>query len=138
MKSCLPFSPGTRQGDPPGGGLFAVAHLQALRVTAAAHPDCIFPSLAHDTHIAGSPLAVATAYATFQAQLALIHLEVKPAKCVAFLPSGLPVSFPVPDEFVVARDGIRALGVHLRFAAFVSTFARERLGKCLLNVDLLP
>ena len=61
-----------------------------------------------------------------------------PAKCVTFFPSGLPACFPVHDEFVVARDGIRALCVPLGSAAFVSTFARERLEQCLLHVDLLP
>ena len=66
------------------------------------HPNSIFPSLADDTHIAAPPLAVAAAYATFQAQVTFIHLEVKHAKYVAFFPSRLPARFPVPDEFVVA------------------------------------
>ena len=51
----LESATGTRQGDPLGGVLFALGHQQALRATAAAFPDCAFPSIADDTRIVGPP-----------------------------------------------------------------------------------
>ncbi|KAL2635465.1 hypothetical protein R1flu_006944 [Riccia fluitans] len=52
--SLLSSESSTRQGDPLGGALFALAQLRALRIVASEHPLCLFPSLADDTHIVGS------------------------------------------------------------------------------------
>ena len=72
----LESATGTRQGDPSGGVLFALGHQQALRATAAAFPDCAFPSIADDTHIVGPPARVVEAFVNFFVQLALLGLEV--------------------------------------------------------------
>ena len=57
----LESATGTRQGDPLGRVLFALGHQRALRATAAAFPDCAFPSIADDTHIVGPPARVVEA-----------------------------------------------------------------------------
>jgi hypothetical protein len=49
---------GTRQGDPLGGVLFALAHICTFHPTATAHPICVFPSLENDMHIVGPTLDV--------------------------------------------------------------------------------
>ncbi len=36
-----------------GGMLFVLVHFFALHPTIMAHPTCVFPSLANDTHIIG-------------------------------------------------------------------------------------
>ena len=84
----LESATGTRQGDPLGGVLFALGHQQALRATAAAFPDCAFPSVADDTHVVGPPARVVEAFSHFVSQLASLGLRVQPSKCVAWSPSG--------------------------------------------------
>ena len=82
----IEISTNTRQGDPLGGVLFALDHLHA---TAAAIPNCAFPSFDDDTHIVGPPARVVEAFSHFVAQLALLDLSVQPSKCVTWSPSGL-------------------------------------------------
>ncbi|KAL2613061.1 hypothetical protein R1flu_024753 [Riccia fluitans] len=62
----------TRQGDPLGGILFALAHLRALRTVASEHPLCLFPSLADDTHIVGPLEAVVPAFHTLECHLSVV------------------------------------------------------------------
>ncbi|KAL2610702.1 hypothetical protein R1flu_029275 [Riccia fluitans] len=79
----------TRQGDPLGGTLFALAHLCALRTVASKHPLYLFPSLADDTHIVGFLEAVVPAFHTLEGHLLAVGLTVQPTKCAAWSPSGL-------------------------------------------------
>ncbi|KAL2610235.1 hypothetical protein R1flu_028808 [Riccia fluitans] len=80
----------TRQGDPLGGALFALAHLCALRTVASKHPLCLFLSLANDTHIVGPLEVVVPAFHTLEGHLSAMSLIVQPTKCAAWSPFGLP------------------------------------------------
>jgi len=51
------FAMGTRQSDPLGGALFALAHFRALRSTTSFFPSRLVPSIANDTHIV-APLSI--------------------------------------------------------------------------------
>jgi hypothetical protein len=44
---------GAQEGDPLGGMLFTLVHLHVLHPIIAAHPTCVFPSLANDMDIVG-------------------------------------------------------------------------------------
>jgi hypothetical protein len=48
---------GTRQGDPLGGALFALAYFRALHSTTSHFLSCLVPSIANDTHIV-APLSI--------------------------------------------------------------------------------
>ena len=79
----IEFAIGIRQGDLLGAVLFALGHKQALRATAAALPDCTFPSIVDDTHTMGPPARVVEAFLHFVVRLALLGLSVQPSKYVA-------------------------------------------------------
>ncbi|KAL2608417.1 hypothetical protein R1flu_026990 [Riccia fluitans] len=102
------FSPesGTRQGDPLGSSLFALAHLRALRTVASEHPLCLFPSLADDIHIVGPPEDVMPTFHTLEGHLSAVGLIVQPTKCVAWSPSGLPSSLSLPPGFSLPFEGL--------------------------------
>jgi hypothetical protein len=51
-----------KQGEPLGGSLFALAYYQALLKTITQVPNCVFPSLANDTHIVGPMSKVVLAF----------------------------------------------------------------------------
>ncbi len=59
------FTMGTRQGDPLGGALFALAHFRALHFTTNHFPSYLFPSIINDVHIIGPPFIVSFAYENF-------------------------------------------------------------------------
>ena len=133
----LESATGTRQGDPLGGVLFALGHQQALRATAAAFPDCAFPSIADDTHIVGPPARVVEAFSHFVLQLALLGLSVQPPKCVAWSPSGFGV-FPVlPEGVSYVTEGIRLLGVPLGTEEYVGGFLSSALEEDRCGLDQL-
>ena len=116
-----------RQRDPLGGVLFTLGHQQALRATAAAFPDCAFPSIANDTHIVGPPARVAEAISHFVAQLALLGLSVQPSKCVAWSPSKFGAFLILLEGVSYATEGIRLLGVPLRIEEYVGGFLSSAL-----------
>lgn len=129
---------GTRQGDPLGGPLFAMAHFTALRATAVAHPTCLFPSLSDDTHIIGPPADILAALSTLTSELALLGLRVQPQKCLGWSPSGLPSDFVLPPGFVCPSDGIRVLGSPVGTESFCSTFISDTLRQALAPAPWLP
>ena len=128
---------GTRQWDPLGSVLFALGHQQALRATAAAFPDCAFPSIADDTHIVGPPARVVEAFSHFIAQLALLGLSVQPSKCVAWSPSGLGAFVVLPGGVSYAPEGIRLLGVPLGTEEYVGDFLSSALEEDRRGLDQL-
>jgi hypothetical protein len=56
---------GTRQGDPLGGALFALAHFKALCSIVSRLLFCMFPSIVDDIHITGPLSIVSFAYEHF-------------------------------------------------------------------------
>jgi hypothetical protein len=58
-----------RHEDPLGGVLFALIHFCVFRPTIAAHPTCVFPSLAHNTHIVGHALDVLPIFCDYKRNL---------------------------------------------------------------------
>ncbi|KAL2629302.1 hypothetical protein R1flu_013988 [Riccia fluitans] len=97
---------GTRQGDPLGGALFALAHLRALRTMALEHPLCMFPSLADDTHIVGPSEVVLPAFHSLEGHLSAVGLTVQPTKCAIWSPSGLSSSLSLPPGFSLPFAGL--------------------------------
>ena len=93
-----------------------------MRATAAAFPDCAFPSIGDGTHIVGPPARVVEAFVHFVVQLALLGLEVQPSKCVAWSPSGRGAFDVLPDGVRYASDGVRVLGVPLGSAEYEGSF----------------
>jgi hypothetical protein len=61
----IPSTMGTRQSDPLGGALFALAHFKALRSTTSHFPSYLFPSIVDVTHIISPPLIVSSTYEHF-------------------------------------------------------------------------
>jgi hypothetical protein len=49
-------------GDPLGEVLFTLIHLHIFFPIVIAHPTCVFPSLANDTHIVGLVLDVVPSF----------------------------------------------------------------------------
>ncbi|KAL2631219.1 hypothetical protein R1flu_015905 [Riccia fluitans] len=90
---------GTRQGDPLGGTRFALAHLCALGSMASEHPLYLFPSLADDTHIVGSPKVVVETFHASEGHLSAMGLTIQPIKCTAWSPSGLSSLLSLPQVF---------------------------------------
>ncbi|KAL2653691.1 hypothetical protein R1flu_021819 [Riccia fluitans] len=78
--SLLSSESSTRQEDPLGGALFALAHLRALRIVASEHPLCLFPSLADDTHIVGPLESVVAAFHGLEGHLLAMGLAIQPTK----------------------------------------------------------
>ena len=66
----LSSASGTRQGDPLGGPLFAMAHHGALKSTQEDNPGVFVPSIADDTYILGTREEVGREFLYFQDQLA--------------------------------------------------------------------
>ncbi|KAL2635415.1 hypothetical protein R1flu_006894 [Riccia fluitans] len=129
---------GTRQGDPLGGALFALAHLCALRTMASEHPLCLFPSLADDTHIVGPPEAVVPAFHTLEGHLSAVGLTVQPTKCAAWSPSGLSSSLSLPPGFSLPSAGLRVLGAPIGSDSFQASFVRDALEVDVSTVHQLP
>jgi len=65
---------GTRQGNPFGGALFALAHFKALHYIASHFPSCLLLSSADDIHIIGPPSIVSSTYEHFQTKFYVIGL----------------------------------------------------------------
>jgi hypothetical protein len=66
---------GTRQGDPLGGPLFALAHYWTLLETIVRVPSCVFPSLIDDNHIVGLVNEIIHAFDLLSNQLTLLGLS---------------------------------------------------------------
>jgi hypothetical protein len=62
--------------DPLGGTLFALAHLCVLCPTIVAHPTCIFPFLADDTHMVSFALDVVPMFLWLHEELSTLGLLV--------------------------------------------------------------
>jgi hypothetical protein len=75
-----------RHGDPLGDLLF-VLHYQTLLKTIVWAPNCVFPSLANDTHIVGPMNEITHAFDHLSAQLTLVGFKVKVSKCKLWNPS---------------------------------------------------
>jgi hypothetical protein len=73
-------SSNTRQCDPLGGPLFALAHYQAFLETMVQAPTCVFPSLANDTHIIRPLNEITHVFDHISTQLTLVGLRVKVSK----------------------------------------------------------
>ena len=101
---------GTRQEDPIGGALFALAHQQALRATALA-----FPFAADNSHVVGPPRRVVEAFNFSERALLSPSPHVQRAKCVAWCPFGAAAFGQLPNRCTYVVEGILVLG-----APFVS------------------
>ncbi len=73
--------PSMRQGGPLGIPLFVLAHYWAFLKTIMWAPNCVFPSIANDTHIVGPMYEIICAFDHLLTQLALVGLRVKVLKC---------------------------------------------------------
>ncbi|KAL2649352.1 hypothetical protein R1flu_017480 [Riccia fluitans] len=129
---------GTRQGDPLGGALFALAHLCALRTTASKHPLCLFPSLADDTHIVGPPEAIVPTFHTLEGHLLVVGLTIQPTKCAAWSPFGLSSSLSLPLGFSLPFAGLCVLGTPIGSDSFQASFVRDALEIDVSTVHQLP
>ena len=99
-------------------------HQQALRATAAAFPDCAFPSIADDTHIVGPPARVVEAFSYFVAQLVLLGIYVQPSKCHAWSPSKREAFGDLLEGVSYAAGGV-PLGTKEYVGEFLSSALEE-------------
>jgi hypothetical protein len=107
----LQLSTGSRQRDSIAGHLFALLHRRALLATHAAFPDVQLPSLADDTHILGPPTpGTVAAFHHLQGELVKLNLRVKLAKCVAYLPAGIPAPLQPPLDLIDLPRAFWTLG----------------------------
>ena len=118
--------------------MFAIGHQRALRATAAAFPDCAFPSIADDTHIVGPPPRAAEAFSHLAAQLALLDLDVQTSKSHAWSPSGSEVFAGIlPEGVSYVPEGVRLLGVPMGSEEYVGEFLTLALEKDRRGLDQL-
>lgn len=120
---------GTRQGDPLGPLLFALAiHPIITRVQVGMRGRGVY-ILAYldDIYVLGPPDAAAEATRQLRTQLKAINLDFNDDKCVAWSPSGQYGALVVPDAdgfALKARpEGIKILGAHFGPGAAARTLA---------------
>ena len=139
----LSSTTGTRQGDPLGGPLFALAHHGALQATQDEHPGVFLPSIADDTYILGTRQEVGRAFLCFQEQLARRGLRVNRAKCALLEPPDLPVGHTSPlqreafEGVHITSRGIKVLGCPLGDSAFATEFLHGYLQRKGLGLQLV-
>jgi hypothetical protein len=125
----------TRQGDPLGGLLFALAHYQDLLETIARAPNYVFPFLVDDNHIMGPINEITYAFDHLSAQLALVGLRVKVSKCKLWSPLGLSLGINILLGCTLVTYGLRILGVLVGFQDFATHFLDETLSLNVANID---
>ena len=126
---------GTRQGDPLGGPLFALAHSRAIRAVAQEFPQLLFPSIADDTHVVGPPELLRQALPSLEAHFLRIGLRVNRGKC-RFLP-GMSIPLESIPEITTVQDGINCLGSPVGSEVFVQEHVTKALDGHLRGTELL-
>jgi hypothetical protein len=72
----------------------------------------------------------------FAFQLVSMGLFCQPRKCLAWVPSGLPLGFIPLVDLWCPLDGIRILGVPCGFTSFAFSFLQEVLGEDVWHADV--
>jgi len=108
-------SSGTKQGDSLKGHLFALAYYWILLKTIAWAPNCVFPSLANNTHIVGPMNELSYTFDHLSNQLAQVGLKVEVSKCKCCSPLGICLIIEIPHNCILVTNGLRILGVLVSF-----------------------
>jgi len=75
-----------KQSDLLGSLLFVMPHYQTFLESIEWAPNCVFPSLANDTHIVDPMNEIILAFNHLLTQLTLVGLKVKMLKCKLWSP----------------------------------------------------
>jgi hypothetical protein len=104
-----------RQDDPLRSFLFALAHYQTFLKTTVWAPNCVFPSLANDTHILGLMGEIIFVFDHLSTQLTLFGFKVKMLKCKLWSPLRISSRIKSFQGCTLVTNGLRILGAPMGF-----------------------
>jgi hypothetical protein len=90
-------------------------------------PNCVFPSLANDTHIVDPMNEIILAFDHLLTQLALVGLRVKLLKCKLWSPLRIYSSIKSSLGYIFVTNDLCILGALMGFSDFVIQFLDEVL-----------